>query len=171
MNAENELYKKLHETEPTRYEMLEYCWALRELAEGASARNLWEVLHHVTKAERYLTEFRGKMVPTPELSNAEGNMAIAMHTFIRKGMDCSLGTILYRLIAENKGIPVWYAFVKAVVANKAIKNKKHIYQLAIRASENAYSTGNDNTDNLLMLSALRMWEDDFENFLDWGKES
>jgi hypothetical protein len=166
MKSEDSLYKQLHEKEPTRYEMLEYGWALKELAEGTTARSLWEMLRHVSQAERYLAEFRGKMVPTPDLDNGEANIAIAFHTYMRKGMDCPLGTVLYRLIAENKGLPVWYAFVKAVNANSKLKNKKHIYQIAIRDAEGVYRTGNDNTDSLLMLSALRMWEDDFENALE-----
>ena len=166
MKTEDSLYKQLHEKEPTRYEMLEFGWALRELAEGSTARNLWECLHHVTKAERYLAEFRGKMIPTPDLNEAEANIAINLHTYMRKCMDCPLGTILYRLIAENKGLPVWYAFVKSVAKDI---NPKWAYRNAIQAAEGMYRTGNDNTDNLLMLSALRMWEDDFANALEWMK--
>ena len=171
MNAENELYKTLHEKEPTRYEMLEYGWALKELAEGVTGRSLWDVLRHVSNAERYLAEFRGKMIPTPDLDTGEANIAIALHTYMRKGMDSPLGVILYRLISENKGLPVWYAFVKAINANSNLKNKKHIYQIAIRNAEGVYRTGNDNTDNLLMLSALQMWGEDFNDFFDWGKEA
>lgn len=162
------LYKKLNETEPTRYEMLEYGWALKELAEGVTGRSLWEVLRHVTQAERYLSEFRGKMVPAPDLTEREANLSSAFHTYMRKGMDCPLGTMLYRLIAESKGTPVWYAFVKSVAGNED-KMKNRIYHTAIKAAEDTYRLGNDNTDNLLMLSALRMWEEDFNTALDWVK--
>lgn len=167
---ENELYKKLSEKEPTRWEMLEYGFALKELAEGVTARSVWEALRHVDAAERHLSEFRGNMVPTLEITEAEANWSASLHTYMRKGMDCPLGTMLYRLIAESKGRPVWFAFVKAVMANSKMKNKKHIYSIAIRAAKDTYHLGNDNTDSLLMVSALSMWEDDFENAFRWVKD-
>lgn len=168
MNKEFEaLYKTLNEKEPTRYEMLEYGWAIKELAEGITARSVWEALRHIDQAERYLAKFRGNMIPASELTEAEAGWARAFHTYMRKGMDCPLGTILYRLIAENKGLPVWYAFLKGVAANSKMKSTKHIYGIAIKTAEDTYHLGQEETDNLLMLSCLRMWEDDFDNAVSW----
>lgn len=163
------LYKQLNEKEPTRHEMMEYGWALKELAEGVTSRSMWEIMRHVDRAEHYLAEFRGNMIPTPALSKAESNLAVGFHTYMRKGMDCPLGTMLYHLISANKGLPVWYAFLKGVAANSAMKSTKHIYQIAIRAAENAYHLGQETGDNLMMLSALRMWEDDFADAVSWVK--
>lgn len=80
---------------------------------------------------------------------------------MRKCMDCPLGTTLYRMIAENRGLPVWYAFVKSLVANKrnyrdALQDASHQFEL------------DKTTDNLLMLNALQMWDDyDFPDAHDW----
>src|SRR5512137_1022149 len=112
--ATEDLYKKLNDKEPSRYDMLEYGWALKELAEGMTGRNLWEVIRHLDTAERYLKEFRGKMIPTPDLSSKEADLAAGFHTYMRKGMDCPLGTMLYHLIATNQGTPVWFAFVQSI---------------------------------------------------------
>lgn len=162
------LYKKLNEKEPTRYEMLEYGWALKELAEGVTGRSLWEIMRHVDAAERYLSEFRGKMIPTPDLTDAEAELSAGFHTYMRKCMDCPLGTILYRLIAENKGLPIWYAFVKSIAGSKD-RMKNRIYHTALKVAEDTYHLGNQNTDGLLMVSALRMWEDDFNHAITWVK--
>jgi len=165
-HTSDELYKQLNGKEPTRYEMLEYGWALKELAEGVTGRSLWEVLRHVDSAERYLKEFRGKMVPTPDLSNKEANLAAGFHTYMRKGMDCPLGTMLYHLIANNQGTPVWFAFVKSIAASKD-KMKNRIYHSAIKAAEDVYRLGNQTSDGLMMLCALRMWEEDFNDAVSW----
>lgn len=169
-NKFDELYKKLHKQEPTWREMLEYGWALKELADGVTDRNLWEVMNHVSKAERYLSEFRGKVILTPELTEQEANLSAALHTYMRKGMDCPLGTMLYHLICENKGTSVWYAFVKGVHSQRQQKNcRPHwAYNNGIKEALNTYHLGNDTSDNLMMLSVLQMWNEDFPNALSWA---
>ena len=153
-------YERLNKTEATKGQMMEYGWAIKELAEGLSAHSVWDMFRHVEAAQRYLTEFKGNFTQTPKLNEAEANIASGLHTYMRKGMDSSLSCILYRMISENRGLPVWYAFVKGLVANK------NSYQAAIHAAD-AQHDMDKTTDNLLMLKALEMWGDEWLDPQDW----
>lgn len=174
---EKETFEKMREKECTRYETLELTWAVKELSEALGARSAWDTLRSARNALRYMTEFIGKMVPTPELTESEAEMSQALHTYMRKGMDCPLGTMLYRCISENKGTPIWYAFCKEIVACEkelTTKNKKlseanalGVYHRAIHAAEKVYDNGNSTTEDLFMVSTLRMWEEDFPSAIGW----
>lgn len=161
MNKElDKEYERLNKTEPTRWQMMEYSWAIKALSEGLTAHSVWDMFRHVETAQRYLSEFKGHFTKNPELNEAEANIAQGLHTYMRKGMDSALSCILYRMVAENRGTPVWFAFVKGLVANK------NNYRAAIRAAD----TQNDldkTTDNLLMLKALEMWEQEWLDPQDW----
>jgi hypothetical protein len=143
-------YERLNKTEATRYQLMEYSWAIKALAEGLTAHNVWEMFRQVETAQRYLSEFKGHFTKNPELNEAECEMASGLHTYMRKGMDSPLSVMLYRMIAENRGTPVWYAFVKGLVANK--RN----YSAAINAAA-VQNELDKSTDNLLMYEALCMW--------------
>jgi|ERR1035441_83331 hypothetical protein len=158
MNRELEkIYETLNKTEPTRDQMLEYSWAIKELSEGLTSHSVWDMFRHVETAQRHLTEFKGHFIETPKLDENEGNLAGALHTYMRKGMDSPLSVMLYRMIAEDRGTPVWYAFVKGLAANK------RSYREAIQAADAGWEV-NKTTDNLLMLECLRIWGD--QNFAD-----
>lgn len=157
----------LREKELTRYQLLELTWAMKELAEAIGERYAWDTLRHTTNALRYINEFRGNILPTPELTKEEANMSANLHTYMRKLMDCPLGTMLYALISENRGTAIWYVFVNAIVSNPE-KNKVRIYEFAMRKAEEMYKV-NNTTDDLFMLSTLRLWEDDFPNAMTWAK--
>ena len=162
MKTADKLFTELREKELTRPQVLELGWALKELAEAMTERSAWDTLRHVSQAERYITEFRGNLIPVPELTKAEANLSASLHTYMRKGMDSHLSIMLYRMVSENRGIAVWYGFVKGLAANK------NDFRDAINAADAVYH-GTDTTDNLLMLQALWMWEDDFKYALDWLK--
>lgn len=153
-------YERLCKIEPTKCQIMDYGWAIRELAEGLSDHSVWDMLRHVETAQRYLTEFKGHFTKNPELNEAEAYIASGLHTYMRKGMDSSLSCILYSMIAENRGLPVWYAFVKGLVANK------NNYYAAIAAADVQHDL-DKTTDNLLMLKALEMWGDKWLDPQDW----
>lgn len=154
-------YEKLNSTEATKHQLLELSFAIKELAEALSEHSVWSMFRHITLSQRYLSEFKGHFVETPKLTENEGNFAGALHTYMRKGMDCPLGTMLYRMISEDRGTPVWYAFVKGLVTNK------RSYPLAYQAADHQYRL-DETTDNLLMLNALAIWGDqNFPDALDW----
>ena len=173
MNAQDEkLYTALHEKEITRGESLDLTFATKELADALGARSAWDSLRCTRNAIRHLEEFRGKMVPAPELTTDEANLSAGLHTYMRKGMDCPLGTMLYTLIAQDRGHNIWYAFIKELnaILNSVKMSKpcpKRIFDLSIGAAESTYRLSSDSTDDLFMLSTLRMWEEDFENALEW----
>lgn len=178
--SNNPKSKDLHDRELTRYETLELGWSMRELSEAFTSRTGWETLNHANKALSYINEFIGKIVPTPDLTEEDGNLAMALHTYMRKGMDCPLGTLLYNLISENKGLPIWYAFCKEVVScEKQLKEKNRkmtaenaasIHRRAIHVAEGIYRSGRSSSGDLFMLSALQMWETDFPNAIDWVRD-
>lgn len=168
MNRELEAeYKRLNETEATRWQMMEYSWALKALAEGLSARSVWEQFRNIETCQRYLSEFKGHFTKNPELNEEEANLSAGLHTYMRKGMDSNLSCILYRLIADNRGLPVWYAFVKGLVANKKLKNP---FNAALHAADGQRDI-DKTADNALMYHSLAMWGEyeDFPSALKWLK--
>jgi hypothetical protein len=161
MNKELEKeYERLNKTEATRWQMMEYSWAIKALAEGLSARSVWEQFRNIEQAQRYLTEFRSHFTKAPELNEKEANLAMGLHTYMRKGMDSNLSCMLYRMVAEGRGVGVWYAFVKGLAANK------NNYQAAIREAHNQQNL-DKSTDNQLMYHALCMWENEWLDPQDW----
>jgi len=169
MNDVNQnTYVALREKELTRYQLLELTRAMRELAEGMGEHFAWDTLRHTTNAIRYINEFRGNILPTPKLTDEEANLSANLHTYMRKGMDCPLGTMLYCLISENRGTSIWYAFVKALVSCTDT-HPIRLYAFAVSKAEEMYKAANNTTDDLFMLSTLRLWEDDFPNAMTWVK--
>jgi hypothetical protein len=122
-------------------------------------------LQRVAKAESHLSVFRSKANSTPPFSSDEASLSANLHTYMRKGMNDPLGTLLYRLIAEDRGKPVWYAFIKGI----ANSHNSSAYKDGIKAAQEECLMGNYGTDSVLMLSALELWETDFENAWDWAR--
>jgi hypothetical protein len=175
MKTDQKLYEELHEKQLTRNDTLNLSWAMQELAKSFSAHNAWDALNQVNTAQRHLNEFRGAIVPSEPLTEQEANLSIGLHTYMRKCMDCPLGTLLYRLISESRGTNIWYAFVKGV--NDFQKSpKKHvlrshcIHEAGINSADACYRVASNTSDDLFMLSALRMWGEDVKEFsraLEW----
>lgn len=113
------------------------------------------VLRDIKNALRYVNEVISDVYPTPNLDENEAELARCLHTYMRKCMDGPLSCILYRCISENKGIPIWYAFVKEL--NKNLKDKKHGFRWALEKAERVYRDGNDTTDDMFMNSSLELW--------------
>lgn len=170
MKREDQLFEELRKKELGRQHIFALSVAMKELADAISGHSIWDALRHTTQCIRYVNEFRGDAVPAQTLTEDQAELSAAFHTYMRKGMDCPLGTMLYRLISENRGVNIWYAFVKGV--HNEQKNPKctwkRAYYEAIQSAENVYSNSND-TDDLLMLSALKLWEDGFANAVSWVK--
>lgn len=161
MNKELEAeYNRLNKTEATKWQLMEYSWAIKALAEGLTAHSVWDMFRHVETAQRYLSEFKGHFTKNPELNEKEADLARGLHTYMRKGMDSSLSCMLYRMVDENRGTPVWFAFVKALAANK------NSYRAAIAAAD-AQCDMDKTTDNVLMYHALCMWENEWLDPQDW----
>ena len=173
MNSHDEkLYKELHEKELTRGIILDLTFGMKELADAIGSHSAWDALRCTRNAQRHLEEFRGKLVPAPDLTEDEANLSASLHTYMRKGMDCPLGSMLYTLIAQDRGRAVWYAFIKSLNAQLTTPKMskvmpKRLHQVAIGAAESAYRLANDSTDDLFMLSTLRLWEEDFDSAMDW----
>jgi len=172
MKPEYKLFETLRNQELKRNHIFSLSIAMKELADAISGHSVWDALRHATQCIRHVNEFRGDAVPASTLTEDEANLSAGLHTYMRKGMDCPLGTMLYRLISENRGVNIWYAFVKGVFAEQKLakgsaKFPKCLFHRGIDNAENVYGTANDTTDDLLMLSALRMWEEDFPNAIEW----
>lgn len=156
-------YKRLGETEATKWQMMEYSWAIKALAEGLTERSVWRQFSKIEDTLRYLNEFRGHFTKNPELNGKEADFASNLHTYMRKVMDSPLSVILYRMIAENRGTPVWWSFVKGLVSSK------NNFKEAINKANLQYNT-DKTTDNLIMYQALRIWEDqNFSDAIKWLK--
>ncbi len=160
-------YKKLKDQPIGRNEIFNLTSGLKEIADAISANSAWDGLRHTRNAIRHLDEFRGNIIPTPDLTEEEANLASGLHTYMRKCMDDDLGTILYRLISESRGTNIWYAFIKGAIEGN--KNPKMIsYRNGIEEADETFSLSNDTTDDLFMLSALKMWtRENFQDALDW----
>ena len=161
-------FEALRNKQLTRGELMYLTSAIEEVAKAISGHSAWDSLRYVRNTIRHLNEFRGAIVPLAELTEEEAEMSRALHTYMRKGMDCDLSVMMHRLIDENRGTPIWYAFVKGVTSNKI--NPKWCYREGIRAAEETYAVGSDTTDDLFMLNTLKIWgKEDFESALDWLK--
>lgn len=160
---QGKIYERLNKTEPTRRQMLEYDWAIKELAEGLTGRSVWEIQHHVQQAERRLTEWKSNFLEVPKLNEKEADMASSLHTYMRKYMDGPLSCMMYRMVAEGRGASVWFAFVKGLVSFKMR------YREGINAAHNQYDL-DQTTDNALMYYMLEMWEEDWKYVLETFKE-
>lgn len=173
MKDSEALYKKLQETELTRYQMLDLTFGMKELAEAIGSRDAWETLRHTRRAIQHLEEFRGNIIPTPELNEEEANLSMGLHTYMRKGMDCPLGNLMHGFISENRGRNIWFSFIKSVTQTQKDSPKyplNRVYDIAIRSAEECYRTANDTSDDGYMLSLLKMWEENFPDAMEWMKE-
>lgn len=145
------------DTELEGRQTLPLAWAIKDIAEGMAERRAMSAIHHSTRAIKHLNEFINELAGVPELTDVEANTCIALHTYMRKGMDCHLGSMLWLLVNEGRGNAIWYAFVKGLVANKGN------YELAIREADRCYRSGHETSEDLIMLSSLHLWKEDFEN--------
>lgn len=151
----------LSNTKPTQTQMLDYGLAIRELADGLAQNDVWSIFRNVENALYYLERFRGHFVKVPTLTKKQGILARRLHTYIRKCMDNHFGYILNEMITANRGIAVWYAFIKGLDSNK------NNYHKAIDEADNAYEL-NKITDNRIMLGLLQMWKkENFADAIEW----
>lgn len=134
-------------------------FAIRDLSEAFTHRRDGtqdeDVMRDVKNCLRRINEVVSDVYPTPKLNENEAELARCLHTYMRKCMDGPLSCILYRCISENKGIPVWYAFVKELYKN--LKDKLDGFRWALEEAERIYRDGNDTTDDMMMNSALELW--------------
>jgi len=153
------------ETELRHSQTTELGFAIKELGDGVSSRYVLDALRHSRNAQHYITEFISNVVPTPNLNAVEADHSSCLHTYMRKGMDSPLGNILWSLINEGRGKAIWYAFVRGIAVIDY--NAKKTYQFGIASAEEERHNGHDTSDDLFMLNALRMWEDDFPDAWEW----
>jgi hypothetical protein len=134
--------------------------AINNLGEAVveSTREDGNAIGKVNSCIRNLNEFLGQSRPAPNLTEDEAEVARNLHTYMRKGMDCPLSVILYRMIDEDRAHNIWFSFVKELAATKS-------YSKAIRAAEKAADNGT--TDDFILLSALGIWKDDFQDAMEW----
>lgn len=141
-------------------------FALRELSQAFTHRRDGtqdeDTMRDVKGCLRYINEVVADVYPTPKLDENEAELARCLHTYMRKCMDTPLSCILYRCISENRGLPIWYAFVKEL--NKNLKDKRDGFRWACEEAERLYREGNDTTDDMMMNAALEMW------MMDGGQE-
>jgi hypothetical protein len=136
-------------------------WAVQEIGKAQAEHRAMSAINGATQAIKYLNEFINELAGTPELTEAEANVCIALHTYMRKGMHCHLGTMLWRMVNESRGSAVWYAFVKGLVANNGD------FREGIEEAEKVHRDGHSTTEDLLMLCALWQWEDGFNQNKVW----
>ena len=141
-------------------------FAMRELSQAFTHRRDGTqdeyTMRDVKGCLRYINEVVADVYPTPKLDENEAELARCLHTYMRKCMDTPLSCILYRCISENRGLPIWYAFVKEL--NKNLKDKRDGFRWACEEAERLYREGNDTTDDMMMNAALEMW------MVDGGQE-
>jgi hypothetical protein len=149
------------DTELDPRQNLPMAWAMKEIAEGMAERRALSAIHHTTRAIKYLNEFVNDIAGIPTLTDEEANTAIALHTYMRKGMDSHLGTMLWCMVNESRGSAIWYAFVKGLVANKGD------FREGMEEAELAYRSGHETSEDLLMRCALWQWMDDYNACKVW----
>ena len=139
--------------------------ANNSLAEAIMARGDYHRVNNgVEQTIRYLNEFIGEVKPLPKLTAVEVEFARAAHTYMRKYWDEPLATLIYRAIADSRGIDVWYAFVKGVVKHRKFKI---VYREAISEMEEFADNGPESPDSLNMRLFLCMWpEKDFNMMME-----
>lgn len=160
MAIKKDILNELRNKELTRGNTLNLCFAMKDLADALSECSIGDALRKIQSAKRYINEFIGEHLPAELLTEEEAVVSSSLHTYMRKGMDTELSVILYRSIAENKGLPVWNAFVKGLVKTKMD------FQYALRRAKEVSDTDNS-IENLTMKCALAMWKDDFQDAVEW----
>jgi hypothetical protein len=115
-------HDRLTKTEATKWQMMEYSWAIKALAEGLTGNNVWDQFRHIETAQRYLSEFKGHFTKNLKLSEEEANLARGLHTYMRKGMDSDLSCILYNLISESRGLPRLVCFCQGTCGQQGAQN-------------------------------------------------
>lgn len=153
------------ETKLEHGQTYDIAWALQELGKALAETRTRYAMNHVTSAIRNLNEFLGTVSPVPKITEAEGNISIGLHTYMRKCMDGPLSVILYRLISENRGLCVWYSFVKGLNENNGRFHDAIEYAYRI-----VHDEGHNTSDDLFMEASLRLWEDEFSSAWKWINE-
>jgi hypothetical protein len=131
--------------------------AVQSMGEAVGARNSREAGWKITQAIKWANEFLGSLRPTPNLTEAEGGVSSALHTYMRKGMDSPLSVILYRMITEDRANGVWFEFVKELAHSHNYREAK--LKAHVAAEENG------TTDDYIMSAALELWGAEFEDVL------
>lgn len=140
-------------------------YAVQYAAKAAASSWASEVDSDVSRAIKHLTEFMNNSYPVPAFDERTADVSSAIHTYLRKGCDCSLTTLLYILFSRSEGVGVWHALC-AAVANNYEKDKQDVYHYK-RAIENYYRDNSDVPGNDTMYFALDTWleRDDGKEFL------
>lgn len=128
-------------------------FAMRQLGSAFGHRrdNGFEIIHDVKSAQRYLNEFMGSVIPTPELTPAGAELSQALHCAMRKWMDGPLSSLLYSMISENRGLRVWISFVHGLIDNK------FKFERAFTMAEKTYRESSSGTDDMFMKCLLEIW--------------
>lgn len=129
----------------------EIAYAIAELGGAMHERMDGRVEQQVGAAIRHLTQFLGNVKPAPTLSEADAAFSQAAHTYMRKCWDSPLSTLLYRLISDSKGFGVWAAFCQGAVVHGMDLRE------ALETADIYYDDHSEDSDNLVMLCALRLW--------------
>jgi hypothetical protein len=149
----------------TEEEKRDILYAVEYAAKAAARSWASEVDSDVSRAIKYLTEFMNNSYPVPAFDERTAEVSSAIHTYLRKGCDCSLTTLLYILFSRSEGVGVWHALCAAVVKN--YENKKQDAHFYRRAIEIYYREHTDVPGNDTMYFALDTWleRDDGKEFL------
>lgn len=146
----------------TAWEKAMLCQAIEYLSKAVATSimrdSTFDVQRDVNQAMGMMNEYLGSVRPAPEINEDEAEVARNLHAYTRKVMDDSLSIILYRMITEDRSRRVWLSFVKTIARSKD-------YRAALRAAKQAAEDGT--TDDLIMCSALEMWEEDFHYAMEW----
>lgn len=126
-------------------------FVIRDLGEAFSAGNRDDdFIRGVQKAKRGIDEFVNGLIPLPQLSEEECDLARALHTYSRKHMDSIFSCFIHEAINQNFGINVWYEFIKALKPNKY--KVKRAYTIAERIRKEL-----SNFESIIMLAILEEW--------------
>lgn len=135
--------------------------AIAKLGEAVGQPFRDNFVSDVTRAQNYCQQVLGDIVPAPKLSEKDAELSSKLHTYLRKYADGPLSVILYRMIAEDRGKAVWYAFVKGLNANSFILGN------AIQCAQQQ-ADENRSTDDTILVMALQLW--DKQEFKDMIEE-
>jgi hypothetical protein len=162
MNPERRTY------EP--HQLFSLALALNKLSEAFLAHDdAMRVDIAVEGTLRHLNEFVGETKPAPTLNEVESNFYRAAHTYMRKGMDGPLASLLYNSISSGRGEAVWRAFVKGAV--EPVKRGHSRYRNGLRAAEDFHESGVETPEGRDMLCLLELWgEEDFDIMIDAFKQ-
>lgn len=139
--------------------------SLEAAAKAARGHSKFQTDLDVERAIQHLVRFVNLVKPCPQFDETTANTSAAIHTYLRKGCDNAITTLLYVLVARNEGMGVWHAFCTSVAKHYADKKQNiHVY---INEIERYYRDNESVPANDTMYFALKAWleGDEGEEFL------